>query len=270
MADGPPPDPSMFVGDNAFRLFHQYHSSVVALLVYLANTAWIPQRTFHHAPRTFSPHHPPLHHSLRRDPTAIQASHSQPSPPPPENAHAHDIDRHPDYTADQPPPFDINNSCDEADPIRLQINSGPEAQTSSHRSHVFAAQPKNSHRNFLPFLSSFFGFTDAVPQPLFITLTFSQQLFQGSCATSAVVTSSCCHDGTIIQFTADRHGTNDTGAFAVGLLSRHAAYRLFSTRESTSLLSTISYPSARTPAPSLHACHPQHNRHWHSTPPTRQ
>ena len=31
MADGPLPDPNMFVDDNAFRLFHQFHHSLVDL-----------------------------------------------------------------------------------------------------------------------------------------------------------------------------------------------------------------------------------------------
>ena len=177
MADGPLPDPTMFVDDNAFRLFHQYHSSVVELgratinapdassqiapmstrpSFYLANTAWIPQRTSHHTPLTFSPHHPPL---------TVPSTISQPFQLSLLNNH-----HNPQRTLTLTRSIYILNTqlisrrLSTSTPYamrliktRVRITGGSEAQTSSHPSQIFCSADQNSYRNFpfLPFLLFF-------------------------------------------------------------------------------------------------------------------
>ena len=90
-ADGLLPDPTMFVDDNAFRLFHQYHSSVVDLgraTMRLMRARRLPQ---------FLPGPPGLPGQYRLDPTAHFPPHTtdflatSPTTPPqsPALSHSH-------------------------------------------------------------------------------------------------------------------------------------------------------------------------------------
>ena len=110
MAHGSIPDPTMFVDDNAFRLFHQYHSSIVdpgratmrlkrarRLLQFVPGPPGLPGQyrldpTAHFLPNTIdflapSPTTPPQSPARSHSPSSFPLSTITISPP--ENAHAH-------------------------------------------------------------------------------------------------------------------------------------------------------------------------------------